>query len=285
MNNIARVWLAAAFCIVALSPSAWAASVYEHGVFESVSLNGEWEMAYRPYAHEVVECPAFRGVKVRNAVPGYWEDMVPELRSSGMADEFRINPLYERQRLPISGSVGDTTLPNIYGCFLYRKSIDLKRAGPAVLAFEGVRNQVHVWINGMFVAYRAGFSTPFELEVKDGVLKVGLNEIVLAVSNNPNLGYCDYVSGLATRSTFASTGGVNGNLELRFPRNGLGDVYVTKTSRRSRCTCRGKSRSGTRSRMAEGSWRKARATAISRSPHRGIPSGLRNRRSGTSFRL
>ena len=224
MNNIARVWLAAAFCIVALSPSAWAASVYEHGVFESVSLNGEWEMAYRPYAHEVVECPAFRGVKVRNAVPGYWEDMVPELRSSGMADEFRINPLYERQRLPISGSVGDTTLPNIYGCFLYRKSIDLKRAGPAVLAFEGVRNQVHVWINGMFVAYRAGFSTPFELEVKDGVLKVGLNEIVLAVSNNPNLGYCDYVSGLATRSTFASTGGVNGNLELRFPRNGLGDV-------------------------------------------------------------
>ncbi|MDE3276735.1 MAG: hypothetical protein PUJ80_12050 [Verrucomicrobiota bacterium] len=227
MNNIARVWLAAAFCIVALSPSALAASVYEHGIFESVSLNGEWEMAYRPYAHEVVECPAFRGVKVRNAVPGYWEDMVPELRSSGMADEFRINPLYERQRLPISGSAGDTTLPNIYGCFLYRKSIDLKRVGPAVLAFEGVRNQVHVWINGMFVAYRAGFSTPFELEVKDGVLKVGLNEIVLAVSNNPNLGYCDYVSGLATRSTFASTGGVNGNLELRFPRNGLGDVYVT----------------------------------------------------------
>ena len=227
MNSMARVWVVAVFCIVAFLPSAWATSVYEHGIFKSVSLNGEWEMAYRPYAHEALECPAFKGVRVRNAVPGYWEDMVPELRSSGMVDEFRINPLYERQRLPISGSAGDTTLPNIYGCFLYRKSVELQKAGPAVLAFEGVRNQVHVWINGIFVAHRAGFSTPFELEVKEGVLKVGSNEIVLAVSNNPNLGYCDYVSGLTTRSTFASTGGVNGNLELRFPKNGLGDVYVT----------------------------------------------------------
>ena len=86
---------------------------------------------------------------------------------------------------------------------------------------------MHVWINGRFVAFRAGFSTPFELAVPAGVLRKGPNEIVLAVSNNPNLGYCDYVSGLTTRSTFRSTGGVNGRLELRFPRNGLGDVYVT----------------------------------------------------------
>ena len=192
------------------------AQVFKHGIYSAVSLDGEWEMAYQPYAHEVVECPEFKGVKIANAVPGYWEDMVPAFRAAGMKDEFRINPLFERQRFPITGWASDTTLPNIYGCFFYRRTIDLDetirgapgvRALPttncqlptAVLAFEGVRNQVHVWINGTFVAFRAGFSTPFELAVPNGALKKGRNESVLAVSNNPNLGYCDYVSGLTTR--------------------------------------------------------------------------------------
>ena len=200
---------------------------FEHGVYDAVSLNGSWEMAYRPHAHETVDCPSFTGVRIAGAVPGYWEDMVDAFRAAGMDDAFRVNPLFERQRLPIAGSASDVTLPNIYGCFYYRRTVELDKAGDAVLAFEGVRNQVHVWINGRFVAFRAGFSTPFELTIPPGVLRKGANEIVLAVSNNPNLGYCDYVSGLTTRSVFRSTGGVNGNLELRFLRNGLGDVYVT----------------------------------------------------------
>ena len=209
-----------------LSLTLWGA-VYEHGICDTISLNGEWEMAYRPYAHEVVDYPEFSGVKITEAVPGYWEDMVQAFRTAGMKDEFRINPLYDRQRLPIHGWANDTTLPNIYGCFYYRRIVELDRTADAVLAFEGVRNQVHVWVNGQFVAFRAGFSTPFELSVPGDVLRRGTNEIVLAVSNNPNLGYGDYVSGLTTRSVFRSTGGVNGNLELRFPRNELGDVYVT----------------------------------------------------------
>ena len=216
----------AAFVVV----SAFAAlggDLYEHGIYGAVPLDGEWEMAYQPYAYEVVDYPAFKGVKIAAAVSGYWEDMVAAFRAAGMKDEFRINPLFERQQFPITGWASDTTLPNIYGCFFYRRTVELEQAGAAVLSFEGVRNQVHVWINGRFVAFRAGFSTPFELDVPEGVLKKGTNEIVLAVSNNPNLGYCDYVSGLTTRSTFRSTGGVNGNLELRFPKNGLGDVYVT----------------------------------------------------------
>ena len=202
-------------------------AVYEHGVYDSLSLDGEWEMAYRPYAHESVECPQFRGVRVPGAVPGYWEDMVQAFRAAGMKDEFRVNPLYGRQKLPITDWADDTTLPNIYGCFYYRRTVELDRADDAVLAFEGVRNQVHAWVNGRFVAFRAGFSTPFELAIPKGALRKGTNEIVLAVSNNPNLGYGDYVSGLTTRALFRSTGGVNGSLELRFPKNGLGDVYVT----------------------------------------------------------
>jgi hypothetical protein len=200
---------------------------FEHVVCEAVSLDGAWEMAYRPYAWETSVAPVFEGVSVANAVPGYWEDLVPAFRAAGMTDEFRVHPWHVEQRLPITGSASDLTLPDPYGCFLYRRSVVLPRGGAAALAFEGVRNQVHVWINGAFVAFRAGFSTPFELAVPDGVLRAGTNEIVLAVSNNPNPGYCDFVSGLTTRAVFRGTGGVNGHLELRYPKNDLADVYVT----------------------------------------------------------
>ena len=220
------VCFAAALC--ALAASTAPAAVHEHAVYESVPLNGAWEMAYQPYEWDSLNLPDFKGVRVEKAVPGYWEDMVDAFRAAGMKCEFRINPQYAPQTLPISGQAHDIQLPNIYGCFFYRRTFELKKAGPAVLAFEGVRNQVHVWVNGAFAGFRAGFSTPFEIEVPNGLLRVGGNEIVLAVSNNPNLGYCGaYVCGLTTRAVFGATGGVNGRLELRFPGNGLGDVYVT----------------------------------------------------------
>jgi len=203
------------------------AASFEHAIFESVSLDGDWEMAYRPDECRSIAYPEFSGVTVAKAVPGYWEDLRDAFRAAGMKDEFRINPWHEDQQLPIRGSAYDTTLPDIYGCFYYRRTVELDRVGAAVLRFEGVRNQVHVWVNGRFVAFRAGFSTPFELAVPKDVLKKGRNEIVLAVSNNPNLGYCDFVCGLTTRALFRSTGGVNGSLELRFPKADLADVYVT----------------------------------------------------------
>ena len=204
------------------------AAVYEHALYNAVSLDGAWEMAYRPYSWETVDAPKFSGVMVEKAVPGYWEDMKDAFRAAGMRDEFRINPLYSRQSFPISEYADDMTLPNILGTFFYRRTVDLRETGPAVLAFEGVRNQVHAWVNGTFVGFHAGFSTPFELNVPDGALRPGTNEIVLAVSNDPNLGYCGaYVCGLTTRAVFGATGGVNGRLELRFLRDCLADVYVT----------------------------------------------------------
>ena len=203
------------------------AAVLEHGICDSVSLDGEWEMAYQPYEYERVDYPSFVGVKIAQAIPGYWEDMISAFRAAGMKDEFRPNPWLTRQTFPIYGWADETTLPQIHGCFFYRRTIDLDRDGPAVLRFEGVRNQVYAWVNGRYVAFHVGFSTPFELPIPDGFLKKGANEIVLAVSNNRNLGYCDYVSGLTTRSIFRSTGGVNGKLELRFPKSDIADVYVT----------------------------------------------------------
>ena len=217
-----------AILAILLAGALSAHAAHEHAFFDSVPLDGTWEMAYRPDAWNSTEIPVFAGVPIPNAVPNYWEDMTNAFRSVGMRDKFRINPDHAEQFLPMTGWAKDTTLPNISGCFLYRRKISLSECGAAVLAFEGVRNQVHAWINGKFIAFRQGFSTPFELPVPDGVLRKGENEIVLAVSNTPNTGYNGKpVSGLSTRALFGSTGGVNGRLELRFPRNAISDVHVT----------------------------------------------------------
>ena len=55
------------------------AVVREHVLYDAVSLNGAWEMAYQPYAWESREMPVFRGVTVARAVPGYREDMIGDL--------------------------------------------------------------------------------------------------------------------------------------------------------------------------------------------------------------
>ena len=99
-------------------------------------------MAYRAEAWTEKSPPAFAGALVENAVPGYWEDMVPAFRAAGIRDEFKINPDHVEQTFPMSGWAKDTTLPNIHGCFLYRRKFVPLRTGPALLFFDCVRNQV-----------------------------------------------------------------------------------------------------------------------------------------------
>ncbi len=245
---INRVWKSALVAAALCATPAYAEEVDfskippagQHCIYDAVTLDGAWEMSYCSNAWDSVACPKFTGVAVAKAVPGFWENMVPALRAAGMKDAFRINPAYERQTIPMTQWAKCTTLPNIYGCFLYRRTFTLDaksfRFGgrgapalpPAYLAFDCVRNQVHAWVNGKFVAFRQGFSMPFELPIPNGVLREGENEIVLAVSNNPNNGYNGSdVSGLTTRGLFEATGGIDGRLELRFAGNGIRDVYVT----------------------------------------------------------
>ena len=204
-------------------------------ISDSFALDGAWEMSYRPNAWEAEECPKFDGARVEKAVPGFWEDMIPAFRAAGINDEFKINPAYARQKLPIYGRAKDTTLPSISGCFLYRRSLALEKTpqGAAFLAFDCVRNKVRVWVNGRFAAAREGFSTPFELAVPDGFLRRGDNEIVLSVSNDPCTGYNGQpVSGMTTRGPHVSTGGIEGRCELRFAQNGLPNAQRRDRSRR-----------------------------------------------------
>ena len=229
--RILLVFLVSATCALLAS-----AQPFAHIQYEKISLAGPWEMSYQPEPWTFDECPVFDGVMIAAAVPGNWEDMTEAFCAAGMdVRKFKTNPVHVEQNFPMRGWVKDTTLPNPYGCFLYRRTFDLPSdlnsqlvVCNSVLAFDCVRNEVRVWINGRFVAFRQGFSTPFELEIPQGVLKNGKNEIVLAVANTPNAGYNGRdVTGLTTRALFGATGGIEGCVELHFPRNDLADVYVT----------------------------------------------------------
>jgi len=187
------------------------AAAFEHCIYDSMSLDGAWQMAYQSNSWDSVEYPHFKGVEIKNAVPRFWEDMIPDFRAAGMTDSFWLNPQYAPVTFPLVRTSGqltpDMTIPGIFGCFFYRKTIHLDEVRSAVLAFEGVRNQVHLWVNGKFAASHQSYSTPFELAIPDGLLRKGDNEIVLAVANRSNDGYGGHRvrSGLSIRAIYAST--------------------------------------------------------------------------------
>ena len=125
----------------------------QHCIYDAVPLEGAWEMSYCSNAWDSVECPLFKGVTVAKAVPGFWENMVPALRAAGMKDAFRINPAYERQTIPMTQWAKCTTLPNIYGCFLYRRTFTLDaksfrfggRGAPALPTSTSRRARRNAW--------------------------------------------------------------------------------------------------------------------------------------------
>ncbi len=195
---------------------------------ETLSLDGDWELAYSPHFLETDDYPAFAGKLVKGAVPGYWEDLVPALRAAGIRDEFRINPEWRECRLPLQGWAPDTQLPQPYGLFYYRRTFAVASPRNARLRFGGVRNDIRVWLNGKFLEKREGYSTPFAMEVPAEFLRAGENEIVLAVQNKLNVGYNGAeVRGLTSRALFRATGGVNGSVALEFPGDDLRELYVT----------------------------------------------------------
>ena len=217
-------------------------AAFEHLDYKSIPLDGAWAMAYSENWERVIcsrscegasfrapECPVFEGCVIDNAVPGYWEDMKDAFRAAGMTNEFRVKKDCGPRTYPIRGWAPDMTLPNISGCFCYRRNIDLVDACDAAISFECVRNRVQVWINGRYVGDHAGYSAPFEISVSKEFLKEGENEIVLAVSNGPVPGGIPgkFDAGLASRSVFDWTGGIDGRLELKLLSSTLSDIYVT----------------------------------------------------------
>ena len=216
--------------------------------YSSFSLNGDWEMNYAqdaylsaanpwPNAPKADSSDAYSGTEkawerknvIPDAVPGYWEDMTDQfaLRTPYYMN-LKINPEYGLQRYPIAGVAPDMALPNIVGNFFYRRSFCLTgEPGAAVLWFGGVQNAVSVWLNDYYLGRHEGYSTPFEMPIPEGCLVSGENTVVLSVSNFGLTGYRDEpVSGLTNRAANQYTGGITGDVELRFYPGALRDAAV-----------------------------------------------------------
>ncbi len=214
MKRLSFFLAAAAVCVEC------GAAAHSSCFYDAVDLSGAWEMAYRkkPVAGEAL--PEFAGEVVERAVPAYWEDL-PQFAKFALPFKPETFPMRKRTHTLIPGQ--------IRGTFLYRRTVDLDRAGDAVLAFELVRNNVSVWANGRFVGRHSGFLAPFEMPVPAGALLKGKNEIVMAIDNEgaPGLPGRNCAGGTTSRAIFMNTGGIDGRLELRFLKSGICDVYVT----------------------------------------------------------
>ena len=197
-------------------------------IYIPFSLNGSWEMDYSETPYTGTEEPAFQGFAVADAVPGYWEDMKDTFRYAPFFGQLKINPEYGMQEYPIAGTAPDMALPNIIGNFYYKRSFLCQESpGSAVLFFGGVQNEASVWLNGCYLGRHSGYSTPFEMNIPNGLLRSGENTLVLSISNCALTGWeGEPVSGLTNRAACQYTGGITGDVELRVYPSPLRDAVI-----------------------------------------------------------
>lgn len=211
-----------------------------------ISLNGTWFVDYnsnKPYESE--KEPFFFISDTNNVeqdvdcvtecqVPGYWEDMLDAFRSTPLHTKLTWNPMYTLQRYPQTGYCPDMALPNPVGCFVYQRRFDLSKGDvdiSAELCVGGAQNRLSAWINGVYLGCHEGYSSEFFMTIPKGTLKEGENKITLAVSNNRLSGYKGRpVSGLSSRAANECTGGIWGDVEIRFYPDGLRDVWVSTSA-------------------------------------------------------
>ncbi len=165
-------------------------------------------------------------------VPGYWEDMLDRFRSTTLHTKLTWNPLYTRQTYPQAGYPPDMALPNPVGSFLYKRNFTLDEDVSVYEGIElyvgGVQNALTAWINGTYIGRHEGYSCEFFMQVPQSVLVKGENNITLVVSNNRLAGYKGRpISGLTTRASNTCTGGIWGEIGLRFYPDGIRDAWVS----------------------------------------------------------
>ena len=209
----------------------------------TVSLNGIWYADYLSgESYLDTKEPKFNAYGVNGSedscvteirVPGYFEDMLDDFRSTPLHAKLKWNPLYTLQRYPQVGYVPDMALPNPVGCFVCKKKFIIEdfHAGECELYVGGVQNALSAWINGNYIGRHEGYSSEFFLPIPKEFFKEGENEITLTISNTRLKGYKDRpISGLTSRAANECTGGIYGDVELRFYPDGLRDVWVSTSS-------------------------------------------------------
>lgn len=197
----------------------------------AITLNGNWTMEFLGGERYTSDAePQFEGYAIQNAVPGYWEDMLDEFRKSPLHTKLCWNPLYTLQRYPQAGYVPDMALPTVLGTFAYKRDFYINEVPKidSYLYVGGAQNTLSAWINGVYIGRHDGYSSEFTLSIPAFVLKTGINTITIVVSNTRQEGYkCRPVSGCTSRAANECTGGIYGDVEIRFDKCGVRDVYVS----------------------------------------------------------
>ncbi len=200
--------------------------------YTSFSLKGTWRMNYSEEKYLGIENPWDGGNLVKDAVPGYWEDMATAFARTEFFHKLKINPEYGIQQYPMVSMPPDMALPNIIGNFFYYRTFNCENiTNPCVIHFDGVQNAVSVWVNDKYLGRHEGYSTPFDIEIPEGLIHDGENNIVLSVSNHRLEGFDGQpVSGLTSRAANECTGGITGDIELRVYHCPLRQVSVKISS-------------------------------------------------------
>jgi beta-galactosidase/beta-glucuronidase len=198
-----------------------------------ISLNGDWSMQYlgKDVYSLNTEPQLTEGYFYNNAVPCYWEDMLDAFRENPTHTSFTYNPHYTLQRYPQAGYVPDMALPTIVGTFLYTRKINLELCdieGDVVLSVGGVQNALSAWINGKYLGKHEGYSSSFSFAAHKSILQDGENTVTLVVSNELLKGYKGrVVSGCTNRAANQYTGGIYGDVQLIYYKDGLKGAHVS----------------------------------------------------------
>ncbi len=205
--------------------------------YTAFSLNGTWQIGYQVDKYLSERLPEFKGETIVGAVPGYWEDMTDKFCKAEFYRTLRTNPAYGFFEYPITHYCPDMFLPNIPGNFFYSRTFLCENVNvPAALHFDGVKDSVAVWMNGEYLGRHEGFSTEFDINIPEGLIKEGENTVVLSVSNHTLDGFegggisdgfsRSCVVSLASRAACEYSGGIWGDVELRVYNSPLRDVVI-----------------------------------------------------------
>ena len=186
--------------------------------------------------------PSFQKSFVTDAVPGWWEDMIPQLQMAPFWVDVQFNPEYRPLRYPMTGTVPDMVLQTIVGCFWYRRTVfvqDSAQEKKILFRCGGVQNRALLWINGTFVGEHCGYSAPFSMDVSDFIRIGEENEIILAVSNHQAYNETGApISGCTSRAANRYTGGVTGEISLEIrSTEAVADVFVSSYCEESDSFC------------------------------------------------
>ena len=198
-----------------------------------IDLCGEWELSYTehiPNPLSTLHVP--ENTYTTNAVPGYWEDMLPSLQMAPYWNLIKFNPDFRPLRYPMTGTVPDMVLQTIIGCFFYRKCVFIGTENKGKSVFfncGGVQNRMLLWINGMLVGEHLGYSTPFSFDITEYIAFNTKNEIIFLISNHDLYNEDgDVISGCTNRAANRFTGGVTGAINIEFRNKAhISDMYIS----------------------------------------------------------